>query len=66
VIAANEGYLPNRVNFSARSASLNVRQFLRAQTITEGEGTYGHGHDQASGGSLPPDRWHELLKQLGF
>jgi single-stranded-DNA-specific exonuclease len=66
VIAANEGYLPNRVNFSARSASLNVRQFLRAQAITEGEGTYGHGHDQASGGSLPPERWHELLKQLGF
>jgi single-stranded-DNA-specific exonuclease len=66
VIAANEGYLPGRVNFSARSNSVNVLEFLRAQQISEGEGTYGHGHDQASGGSLPNDRWHELLHKLGF
>lgn len=66
VIAANAGYLPGRVNFSARSASQNVRQFLRSQSISEGEGTFGQGHDQASGGSLPPDRWSELLLKLGF
>jgi single-stranded-DNA-specific exonuclease len=66
VIAANEGYLPGRVNFSARSNSVNVLEFLRSQEIAEGEGTYGHGHDQASGGSLPVDRWHELLHKLGF
>lgn len=66
VIAANEGYLPGRVNFSARSNSVNVLEFLRSQSISEGEGSYGHGHDQASGGSLPRDRWKELLDKLGF
>jgi single-stranded-DNA-specific exonuclease len=66
VIAANEGYLPNRINFSARSNSLNVLEFLRAQSIDAGEGNYGNGHDQASGGSLPRDRWQQLLTQMGF
>ncbi len=66
VIAANDGYLPGRVNFSARSNSQNVLEFLQSQQISEGDGSFGHGHDQASGGSLPVDRWNELLKQLGF
>jgi len=67
VIAANEGYLPNRVNFSARSAlNLSVLDFLRKIELSEGEGYHGHGHDQASGGSLPIDRWNELLAKLGF
>lgn len=66
VIAANEGYIPNRVNFSARSNSVNVLEFLRSYTLDKGEGNYGHGHDQASGGSLPPDRWQQLLTQLDF
>jgi single-stranded-DNA-specific exonuclease len=66
VIVANSGYLPGRVNFSARSVSTNVLQFLRAQQISEGEGSYGHGHDQASGGSLPQERWQELLSKIGF
>ena len=67
VIAANEGYLPGRVNFSARSGGdTNVLDFLRAVKLGEGEGSYGHGHDQASGGSLPVARWNELLRKLGF
>lgn len=67
VIAANEGYLPNRVNFSARSApNVNVLNFLRDIELSEGEGYHGHGHDQASGGSLPIERWNELLAKLGF
>lgn len=66
VIAANEGYLPDRINFAARSNRWNVLEFLRAQSISEGEGSYAHGHDQASGGSLPRDRWNELLAKLGF
>lgn len=66
VIAANEGYIPNRINFSARSNSINVLEFLRSHTIEAGEGNYGNGHDQASGGSLPRDRWQQLLTQLGF
>lgn len=67
VIAANDAYMPGRVNFSARSApGVNVLQFLRSIDLPAGEGHYGHGHDQASGGSLPPDVWHLLLEKLGF
>jgi single-stranded-DNA-specific exonuclease len=67
VIAANTGYLPGRVNFSARSApGVNILEFLRGIELPEGEGHWGHGHDQASGGSLPVERWNALLEQLGF
>lgn len=67
VIAANDGYLPGRVNFSARSArGVSVLDFLRAVPLSEGEGNFGNGHDQASGGSLPFARWNELLGHLGF
>ncbi|MEJ7713840.1 MAG: DHH family phosphoesterase [Pyrinomonadaceae bacterium] len=67
VIAANAGYLPGRVNFSARSsAEINVLDFLKSIELSAGEGSYGHGHDQASGGSLPIERWNELLAKLGF
>ena len=67
VIAANAGYIPERVNFSARSAAnISVLDFLREIELDEGEGYYGHGHDQASGGSLPIERWNKLLAKLGF
>jgi hypothetical protein len=67
VIVANEGYIPSRVNFSVRTASgTNVLDFLRSIDLSEGEGSYGNGHDGASGGSLPPERWSELLTKLGF
>ena len=67
VIAANTGYMPNRVNFSARSAKgRSVLDFLKSLDAGEGEGYFGHGHDQASGGSLPPERWEKLKKAMGF
>lgn len=67
VIVANEGYMPGRINFSARSMSdKNVLEFLRSFDLGEGEGHFGHGHDQASGGSLPADRWNLLLEKMGF
>jgi single-stranded-DNA-specific exonuclease len=67
VIVANDAYLTNRVNFSARATDgINVLQFLRSIELSEGEGNYGHGHDAASGGSLPPERWNEFLNKLGF
>lgn len=63
----NEGYLPDRVHFSARSApGTSVLDFLRNIELTEGEDTYGHGHDQASGGNLSFSRWNVLLGVLGF
>lgn len=67
VIAANERFLPDRVNFSARSAQdISVIDLLRGIGLPPGAGNYGHGHDQASGGSLPIERWNELLARLGF
>jgi len=67
VIAANEGYLPGRVNFSARSGpGVSAIDLLRSVELSKGEGSYGNGHDQASGGSLPVGRWNELLAALGF
>lgn len=67
VLCANTGYMENRVNFSARSAKdKSVLDKLKSIELSEGEGHYGHGHDQASGGSLPPERWQELLQKLGF
>jgi hypothetical protein len=67
VMVANEGYIPGRVNFSVRTASgINVLDFLKSVELSPGEGSYGHGHDSASGGSLPVERWNELLSSLGF
>jgi single-stranded-DNA-specific exonuclease len=67
VIVANDGFMPGRVNFSVRTASgLSVLEFLDSIVLPEGEGHFGYGHDQASNGSLPPDRWQVLLKGMGF
>jgi hypothetical protein len=67
VIVANDGYVPGRVNFSMRSApGANALDFLSAIDLGEGEGSYAHGHDQATGGSLPVERWELLLAKLGF
>ena len=67
VIVANDGFLPGRVNFSARSAEgVNLLEFLRGIDLGEGEGSYARGHEQATGGSLPVERWNLLLEKLGF
>ena len=67
VLVANDGYLPGRVNFSMRTSSeVNLLDFLRAIDLGEGEGSYAHGHDRATGGSLPLARWELLLAKLGF
>jgi len=67
VLVANEGYLPGRISFSARSAAgPNVLDFLKSIEL-EGEGGSDiHGHDEAAGGSLPLTRWNHLLAALGF
>ncbi len=67
VVVANAGYLPDRVNFSARSAKgKSVLDYLKSLDAGEGDGHYGHGHDQASGGSLPPERFEKLKRAMGF
>jgi single-stranded-DNA-specific exonuclease len=68
VIGANTGYLPGVVAFSARTArtDLVLPEIFRATGITDAEGRFGHGHDQASGGHLPPPDFDRLLDALGF
>jgi single-stranded-DNA-specific exonuclease len=67
VIVANDGYLEGRVNFSMRTESeVSLLDLLRAIDLGKGEGSYARGHDKATGGSLPPERWELLLKKLGF
>ena len=67
-ICANEGYVPGRVSFSARTSSAhNLLDFLAAARPAGDEtAEYGHGHDQASGGALPYAAWNRFLAGLGF
>lgn len=67
-ICANEGYMPDRVNFAARTSTegVSVLDFLRGFEIDAQGGSYGQGHDQASGGVLPVAAWNELLAKMGF
>jgi len=54
VMVANTGYLPGRVNFTARSnLDVNLIDFLKAHAPPEPGEYYGHGHghDKATGGA---------------
>lgn len=64
VIAANDGYLPGRVNFSLRGGRGDLRRMLR-DALPEATGEFAHGHDRATGGSLTPDEFAVLLARLG-
>ena len=66
-MAANDGYLaPGVVNFAVRGgAGDDLRAFLRA-ALPEASGEFAHGHDRATGGSLPPDAFEALLRGLGL
>lgn len=68
VIAANTGYLPDTVAFSMRTArtDLNLPAILQGIEVGDVGGSYGHGHDQASGGQLPPGAFNQVLEALGF
>jgi single-stranded-DNA-specific exonuclease len=68
VMAANDGYLPGVVAFSARTkrADLSLPQLLQAVDLGALNGTFGHGHARASGGHLPPEAFEALLAALGF
>ena len=67
VIAANDNYLPGRVNFAMRSASdVDLVAFLRGLGLGHVEGEFANGHPRATGGSVPPHEFDRLLKALGF
>ncbi len=67
VIVANDGYLPNRVNFAMRSASkTDLLAFLRDLPIGKVEGEFANGHARATGGSIPPADFERLVTALGF
>ena len=68
VICANTGYLPGTVAFSTRTKRQDVVLPRLYQSIdTPGwNGKWGHGHDQASGGHLPPAVFNDVLDALGF
>lgn len=69
VIAANTGYRPGGVAFSTRTArtDLSLPAIYRAIDLGPAHAdAFGHGHDAASGGHLPPEAFNRLLDALGF
>lgn len=69
IMAANDGYVPGRTNFSMRgNAGIDLLDMLarhgKALGIDEPE--YGHGHHAATGGSLPTETFERLLASMGF
>lgn len=63
VMAANDGYLPGKVNFAIRGGSGDLRSWLR-DALPDEEGEFAHGHDRATGGSLAPERLEVLIERL--
>ena len=65
VLVANDGYLDGRVNFSVRGGDGDLRRLLR-DAVPGQDGEFAHGHDRATGGSLPPDDFERLVDALGL
>jgi single-stranded-DNA-specific exonuclease len=63
VVAANDGYIPGRVNFAVRGGSGDLRRVLR-DALPAAEGEFAHGHERATGGSLPPAAFDALVEAL--
>jgi single-stranded-DNA-specific exonuclease len=67
VIAANTGYLPDRVDFVLRShAPVDLLAMLRGVDLPALGGSSAHGHVHATGGSLPPGDFVRVMEALGF
>jgi len=67
VMVANTGYLSGRVNFAMRTATgTNLLDFLKRHAPPDPGDHYGHGHDQATGGSLPYLQWNLFVRGRGF
>ena len=63
VIAANEGFLPGRVNFAMRSDSdVNLLEWLRNLPFSPSAAAeYANGHPRATGGSLTTEDFERFL-----
>lgn len=67
VFGVNTGYRPGWVSFSGRApAGVNLLEFLARHRPPEADTTYGLGHNQASGGSLPIAVWNRWIQEIGF
>ena len=67
VFGVNTGYRPGWVSFSGRApAGVNLIDFLAHHRPPEADTTYGLGHNQASGGSLPVAVWNRWVREIGF
>ena len=68
VVCANTGYRPGLVSFSSRARPGQVRlpEVFRSIDTPGWNGRWGHGHDGASGGALPPAEFNRVLDALGF
>ena len=65
-MAANEGFLPGRVNFAVRSATgVNLIDWLKGLRFKPSrEAEYANGHPRATGGSLPIVEFDALVEVL--
>jgi single-stranded-DNA-specific exonuclease len=69
ILAANHGFLPDRVAFSMRtSTDDNLIAFLARfrDAVGAGELEYGYGHDQAAGGVISEEAWARFKAAIGF
>ena len=67
VFGVNVGFRPGFVHFAGRAPkNVNLVQFLRAHTPAGADGTFGGGHDQASGGALPVALWNPFAIEMGW
>jgi single-stranded-DNA-specific exonuclease len=64
VLAANDGWVPGRVNFSVRGGNGKDLRALLRSAMQEWSGDLGNGHPKATGGSLAPDEFDALLAGL--
>jgi single-stranded-DNA-specific exonuclease len=65
VIAANDDYLPGRVNFAIRGGGdRDLRALLKEALPGHGGTEFANGHDRATGGSLSHAEFEDLLTAL--
>ena len=69
IMAANDGYVPGRTNFSMRgNKGIDLLALLAkyGEMLGIDEPEYGNGHHAATGGSLPTATFERLVEAMGF